>query len=112
MDKYAHTNDAQSYLTFEKMKQSIADMMAIPKDFFCEKKATTTITQVMCEMTLEVVKPKLFNIFFQPTPSEKLEANLKAWHWVNKYRRRNLACKIGYLLTQQNERGKHETTKY
>ena len=52
---------------------------------------------IQAKMSLEIVPFKTWShisLLPRPTESEKVEAKLKAWQLVNKYRRRNLACKI------------------
>ena len=58
---------------------------------------TSTLGMIQAKMSLEIVPFKTWShisLLPRPTESEKVEAKLKAWQLVNKYRRRNLACKI------------------
>lgn len=95
MSEYSFTNNEAIYSLMKKAHKDIDQLFAVPW-CFVGIEDTDTLGMVRAKMSLEVVPYKTWShvLVHQPTETEKIEAKLKAWHWVNKYRRRNLACKI------------------
>ena len=100
MSDSTYTNSEAINITLESIQKAIAESFALPKDFFSEKENTDTLGMIQAKMSLQVIPLNpmwLVPIITAEPPmseSEKFVHELKCWAWVNKFRRRNLACKV------------------